>query len=97
MNYDGSGGVMDGSLLRMHLKYSINVFRILNRLQTFLYKYVCWWIMMVVVGDVWSIASMDEQRDLPAFALFCIYISYLFILYLIFHTFFFSSIYLIFV
>ena len=74
MNYDGSGGVMDGSLLRMHLKYSINVFRILNRLQTFLYKYVCWWIMMVVVGDVWSIASMDEQRDFPTFALFHIFI-----------------------
>ena len=96
MNYDGSGGVMDGSLLRMHLKYSINVFRILNRLQTFLYKYVCWWIMMVVVGDVWSIASMDEQRDLPAFALFYIYISYFYFISYVSY-FFFLSIYLIFV
>ena len=30
--------------------------------------------MMVVGGDVWSIASMDEQRDFPTFALFHIFI-----------------------
>ena len=29
---------------------------------------------MVVGGDVWSIASMDEQRDFPTFALFHIFI-----------------------
>ena len=39
-----------------------------------IFIYMRWWIMMVVGGDVWSIASMDEQRDFPTFALFHIFI-----------------------
>ena len=32
------------------------------------------WIMMVLARDVWSIASMDEQSDLPTFAVSLLFI-----------------------
>ena len=38
------------------------------------YIYMRRWIMMVVGGDVWSIASMDEQSDLPTFAVSLLFI-----------------------
>ena len=37
------------------------------------------WIMMVLARDVWSIASMDEQSDLPTFAVSLLFIHLFFI------------------
>ena len=51
------------------------------------------WIMMVLARDVWSIASMDEQSDLPTFAVSLLFIHLFSFIHLFIHLLNYVSIY----